>query len=76
MTLSPVDTDAQPSIGSELERARLEHRARRIERALLVLRDHRARVLVSGRAPSALDRAIAGFGEELGAVRASIRRLP
>jgi hypothetical protein len=69
-----VTPDRRP-IGAELERVRLEHRARRIERALAVLRDHRAYPPDRDR-PAALDQAIAGFRQELAAVRDRLRQLP
>jgi hypothetical protein len=71
--MSTHATEATP-IGSELERARLEHRARRIERVLGVLRERRTGAHTGPRS-AALDQAIAGFGEELGAIRSRLRRL-
>ena len=68
-------SDARRSLGADLERSRLEHRARRIERVLAVLRDQRIRSDETGRRPIALDQAIGAFGEEFGAVRARLRML-
>jgi hypothetical protein len=72
--MTSTATPPPPCIATDLERSRLEHRARRIERALLVLRGHRDRADV-GRRPPALEQAIAEFGEELGAVKARLREL-
>jgi hypothetical protein len=64
-----------PTLGAQLERERLEHRVRRIERVLVVLRHQRRQANARGRAPSGLEQAIAGFGEELGDVRDRLRAL-
>lgn len=73
MTTTGVDT--RQSLGVDLERIRLQHRARRIERVLDVLRERRALSRQTGPRPAALDQAIAGFGEELGSVRRRLRAL-
>ncbi len=52
------------------ERARLEHRAGRIERVIAELEDRAVyRRAVSGEAPAPLQRAIADFRIELGGIR-------
>jgi hypothetical protein len=65
----------RPSTLGALERTRLEHRARRIERVLDVLRHQRRQARDRGRAPTGLENAIAGFGEELGDVQDRLRAL-
>jgi hypothetical protein len=71
----PAQTTDAPTLGAQLERARLQHRAQRIERVLRVLEARRTEGIRSGERPSALEQAIAGFGDELGTVRARLRRL-
>jgi hypothetical protein len=67
---------AEPrSLGAEFERSRLEHRARRIDEVLVVLRLQRTHARDRGQAAAPLDQAIAGFGEELGSVRTLLRKL-
>jgi hypothetical protein len=73
--MSSTTLEPPRSLGAHLERTRLQHRARRIERVLVVLRDQRRRASDRGRSPAALDQAIAGFGDELGEVRRRLLRL-
>ena len=57
------------SLGAALERQRLEHRRRRLERVLLALEDRRTfREESDGSVPPALREAIGGFRQELDAV--------
>jgi hypothetical protein len=56
------------SIGAELERQRLEHRARRVDRAIAVMRDLATSRARDDRAPAALWQAIEAFSEELAAI--------
>jgi hypothetical protein len=72
MTTTP---ETPTTIGAELERSRLERRERRIERALDVLRAHRTRRSDAPQGPAQIDQAIAGFGEELSAVRDRLHNL-
>lgn len=54
------------TIGAELERRRLQHRARRMERIIADLKQRALHLeLTQGKAPVALGQAIAGFHEEL-----------
>ena len=62
-------------IGVDLERRRLQHRARRIERVIAVLQQRRSTGTPTGSRPAALDQAIAGFGAELASVRARLVRM-
>jgi hypothetical protein len=73
--MSSTTLDPPLTLGVQLERTRLEHRARRIERVLVVLRHQRRQARDCGRSPAALDHAIAGFGEELGDVRDRLRAM-
>jgi hypothetical protein len=68
-------TRSSSSIGAALERSRLEHRARRIEQVLSALKERRDLGPQTGGRPASLDQAIAGFGAELSAVRAQLRRM-
>ena len=63
------------SIGRELERVRLEHRARRMSFAIAALRDISDARAKNGPAPPALRQAIAGFSRELSQVRQRIDKL-
>ena len=67
--------DPPPTLGAQLERTQLEHRARRIERVLVVLRHQRRQARDRGRTPAGLDDAIAGFGAELGGVRSRLQAM-
>jgi hypothetical protein len=73
--MSSTMMDPPSTLGAQLERTRLEHRARRIERVLVVLRHQRLRARDRGQAPAGLDHAIAGFGDELGDVRHRFRAM-
>jgi hypothetical protein len=73
--MSSTMLDPPPTLGAQLERTRLEHRARRIERVLVVLRHQRQDARDRGRVPAGLDHAIVGFGEELGDVRGRLRAM-
>jgi hypothetical protein len=71
----PTATRDPQTIGADLERRRLQHRALRIERVLVVLQERKTLGLRSGSRPAALDQAIAGFGAELAAVRERLVRM-
>jgi len=74
--MTSPDLDIPESLGGYLERSRLEHRARRIERALAVLRERRrAHAAYGGEPPAPLDHAISDFGRELSRVRTRLRAL-
>jgi hypothetical protein len=73
--MSSTMIDPPTTLGAQLERTRLVHRARRIERVLVVLRHQRLRARERGQAPAGLDQAIAGFGDELGDVRDRLRAM-
>lgn len=71
-----ADTAPRPTVGAELERMRLEHRARRLERALRRLRD-RATVADAGVTRRArLDRAVTDVSGELDRVRDRLADAP
>jgi hypothetical protein len=70
-----VTTTPRPTLGAAVERSRLEHRARRLERVLVVLWDHRARADAASTRHAALGQAIAGFGDELRDAQARLRLL-
>jgi hypothetical protein len=57
------------TLGGELERVRLDHRTRRIERVLVSLRERRTERARAGAIPPALNQAIDDFTRELGAVQ-------
>lgn len=59
---------ARPSIGVELERVRLEHRARRMRFAIRALRELADTRATDGPAPPALQQALARFSQELAQV--------
>ena len=65
----------QPPLASDLERDRLEHRARRLDR---VARELRARAEAKrahhGHVPAPLGSALAGFQSELRSVRSRLGR--
>jgi hypothetical protein len=64
------------SIGAALERQRLEHRARRLERVLAALDDRRLyREQAESGTPPALREAIHGFRTELDAVERRLELL-
>jgi hypothetical protein len=75
MRRMPTATRDPKTIGADLERRRLQHRARRIEHVIVVLRERRALGIQSGSRPAALDQAIAGFGAELASVRERLVRM-
>jgi hypothetical protein len=65
-----------PTIGSDLERRRLEHREQRIERVLAALHDRAVyRGAVSGEPPRPLRHAIADFATELRTIRDRLAEL-
>jgi hypothetical protein len=71
----PDDT-AHETIAAGLERDRLEHRARRIERVLTALEERAVyRHAVTGITPTPLEHAIADFRRELGRVRRRLSEL-
>jgi len=72
---APVSRAPGASIGRELERVRLEHRARRMGFAIAALRDLSDARAQNGAAPPALRQAIAGFSQELAQVRQRIEKL-
>jgi hypothetical protein len=74
MTTSPL-SDGGPSLTSDVARRRLQHRARRIEQVLSVLRERRSHAGGAGERPVALDRAIAGVGGEVASVRSRLRKM-
>jgi hypothetical protein len=58
------------TIARQVERERLDHRARQIERVMSALRDRAVyRHTVTGTTPPALRRAISDFGVELDSIR-------
>ncbi|HEU4976155.1 MAG TPA: hypothetical protein VFT50_13755 [Baekduia sp.] len=65
-----------PTIGAALERRRLEHRARRVQRVLAALEDRVAARRGTGPVPGGLREAIRDFERELGRVRERLRGLP
>jgi hypothetical protein len=71
----PVDSKPFPprrSIASDLERSRLEHRARRLDATLRALRDRVSDHQERGHVPQPLTEAIADFRSELARVRARL----
>ena len=68
---SAPSTDALPndSLGSELERERLEHRARRLSLVVALLRERASSSSYGGTVPPGLQQAIANFSAELSRVR-------
>jgi hypothetical protein len=64
------------TLGAELERVRLAHRARRIERVLVSLRERRTERARAGPVPPALSQAIDGFSRELAHLRARLSAMP
>jgi hypothetical protein len=65
------------TIGVQLERQRLEHRAHRIEHVLRALRERSVhRRTPSGGVPRPLTEAIAGFDVELRRVRRRLEAMP
>jgi hypothetical protein len=57
------------SVGHDLERRRLEHRARRLHLVVAALRARASAASDSGSVPPALHRALADFSSELAHVR-------
>ena len=72
---APIPQARGTSIGRELERVRLEHRARRMGFAIAALRDLSDARAKNGAVPPALRQAIAGFSQELSQVRQRIDKL-
>jgi hypothetical protein len=70
-TAGPAWSIAQ-TLGGELERVRLAHRTRRIERTLVSLRERRAERARAGAVPPALSQAIDDFSRELAQLRARL----
>jgi|GEM_PF-2675254 len=62
---SPTSTDAPGSIGLDLERVRLEHRARRLGFVIAALRRLADTRATDGPSRAPLHQAIAGFSQEL-----------
>jgi hypothetical protein len=62
-----------PTLAKDLERARLAHRADRIERVLIALRERHHERSPRGAVPAALSQSIAVFAAELTQVRAELR---
>lgn len=71
----PNADPARASIGLELERVRLEHRARRMRFAIGALRELADSRAADGAAPPALQQAIARFSQELAQVRRRMNEL-
>jgi hypothetical protein len=63
------------SVRQELERARLEHRARRLRLVVSALRERSLAAAQHGSVPPALQRALMDFSGELAEVRARLGRL-
>jgi hypothetical protein len=64
------------SLRGELERRRIEHRARRVEQVLAALRARaRAREATGGPVPAPLWHAVRGFEAELETVRDRLRHM-
>jgi hypothetical protein len=74
--LVATQTTASPgTIGADLERRRLEHRAQRIEFALAALRRLADARTVHGPVPPPLRQAMAGFSQELAQVQRRLANL-
>jgi hypothetical protein len=76
MSATLADATGAQQLGEQLLRQRLEHRAGRLERVLLALRDRVAAREAAGLVPPPLLAAIDGFEHELRQVRQELRRLP
>lgn len=68
MTSEHPVAGARSSIGLDLERQRLEHRARRVSYTIAALRRLADARASSGSVPAPMQQAIAGFSHELGRV--------
>ncbi|EHN12528.1 hypothetical protein PAI11_05510 [Patulibacter medicamentivorans] len=66
---------APRTIGADLERVRLEHRARRIDHVLTALRERQYRDAVAGRRQSGVPRLMEDFTAELQQVRGRLMAL-
>jgi len=75
-TIASPPRPTAPTLGRELERHRLEHRAHRIEQVLIALRDRETWRQQQGHVPAPLRQAIRGFEDELAALRARIDATP
>jgi hypothetical protein len=64
------------TLGGELERVRLAHRTRRIERVLVSLRERRTERARAGAVPPALNQAIEDFTGELAQLRGRQAAMP
>jgi hypothetical protein len=64
------------TLGGELERVRLAHRTRRIDRVLVSLRERRTERARAGAVPTALNRAIEDFTCELAQLRVRLSAMP
>jgi hypothetical protein len=64
------------TLGAELERVRLAHRTRQIERVLVSLRERRTERARAGPVPPALSQAIDDFSRELAQLRARLSAMP
>jgi hypothetical protein len=62
-----------PTLAKDLERARLAHRAERIERVLAALRERHRERFLRGTVPTPLSQSIAEFAAQLAQVRAEQR---
>jgi len=64
--------EAPSTLGTSLERRRLEHRARRLRLVIAALGERRAACASAGRVPHALRQAIRDFSAELSSVEAAL----
>jgi hypothetical protein len=62
-----------PTLAKDLERARLAHRADRIEEVLIALRKRHRELSLRGAVPAPLSQSIAEFAAQLAQVRAEQR---
>jgi hypothetical protein len=69
-----AEGEARMSVRQELERARLEHRARRLRLVVSALRERSRAAAQGGSVPPALQRALSDFSGELAEVRARLGR--
>lgn len=67
--MQATTTSAAPAtLGGQLERRRLEHRAQRLHLTILALRERRSIAATAGRVPRPLQQAIGDFSAELASI--------
>lgn len=76
MSVRSTPRAAGVSLGSELERVRLEERARQLERVVRVLRSRARAADAAHRQRGGLQRAVADFTDELEGVRRRLEGHP